>query len=242
MDVQKRWPLVLREKRADEFPLDLLLPVYKLYYHSRCFFANWVCQMQYPPQTHCWIWAKKMNSMWTICKTFWESVQMGERGRVVSCQFYTGSWMYMCVCVCVLPVEDCWACMEAWWKRETWSHSLDRLYTGSVFQLSPLLNIHMHINDYKDNVKWQGQCTTLKIWYKNDHLTPKSKWMCARTRVCVCVCVYILSSKVMLENRNIRFYSKVHAAQVLLPLEQKGDNPYQIMKLFNCIMLIQLFT
>ncbi len=26
---------------------------------------------------------------------------MGERGRVVSCQFYTGSWMYVCVCVCV---------------------------------------------------------------------------------------------------------------------------------------------
>ncbi len=68
------------------------------------------------------------------------------------------------VCVCVLPVEDCWACMEAWWTRETWSHSPDRLYTGSVFQLSPLLNIHMHINDYKD------KCTVTMSMYHIENM------------------------------------------------------------------------
>lgn len=82
VDVQKLWPLLLNEKRAVEHPLDLLLPLHKLYYHSRCFFANWVCHSQRPPQTHWRIKAKKINSIWTMCKAIWESVQVGESGGI----------------------------------------------------------------------------------------------------------------------------------------------------------------
>lgn len=72
------------KKRAVEHPLDLLLPLHKLYYHSRCFFANWVYHMQHPPQTHWRIKAKKMNCIWTMCKAIWESVQVGESGGIFS--------------------------------------------------------------------------------------------------------------------------------------------------------------